>query len=288
MRELQELARTLLESGAVRVVIGWEEGPRGARPAFVTDAAQADRLIFDHRSVHDLAAYLSPRRTHLTRLGRAAVVVKGCDARAVAGLVRETQIRREDVVLIGVRCGGVTDDPTATTLGPDTVARRCVDCDAREPHLCDHLIGPAQPPPPASTRPDRLASLDAMSVGERWTFWQGEMARCTRCYACRQVCPLCTCDRCVADKTQPQWIESAPHQRGNLAWHLTRALHLAGRCAGCGECERACPSDIPLMLLNRKLTDVVARRFGHRPTDDPAVASPIGAFRTDDSQEFIR
>jgi len=28
----------------------------------------------------------------------------------------------------------------------------------------------------------------------------------------------------------PAWIESSPHSRGNFAWRLTRALHLAGRC----------------------------------------------------------
>ncbi|HEY5112721.1 MAG TPA: Fe-S oxidoreductase, partial [Coriobacteriia bacterium] len=99
MTQLQELARTLLSEAAVGVVIGWEEGPRGARPAFVTDPARADRLIFDRRCTANLATYLSPRRTHLAPLGKAAVVVKGCDARAVAGLIRETQIRREDVVL---------------------------------------------------------------------------------------------------------------------------------------------------------------------------------------------
>ena len=98
---------------------------------------------------------------------------------------------------------------------------------------------------------------------------------------------MCFCERCVADKTQPQWIESSPHPRGNLAWHVTRALHQAGRCVDCGECQRACPADIPLGLLNRKLARVVAERFDYRPTDDPSVAAPIGAFRKDDAQEFI-
>jgi len=92
----------------------------------------------------------------------------------------------------------------------------------------------------------------------------------------------------VADKTQPAWIESSPHGRGNLAWHLTRAIHQAGRCVACGECQRACPADIPLGLLNKKLAHVVAERFGYRAGDDPAVPAPVGAFRLDDAQEFIR
>jgi formate dehydrogenase subunit beta len=288
MQELRDLGRRLLAEKAVSVVIGWEQGPRGARPAFVTRSEDADRLIFDQRCVHNLATYLSPRRSHVVRLGRRAVVVKGCDAKSVAGLVRETQIRREDVVVIGVRCGGVLADSTSKSeLTADSVAERCGTCTSREPKLFDHLVGEAQPAPPAPSGQDRISQLDAMRPDERWAFWQQELSRCVRCHACREICPLCTCDRCVADKSQPQWIESSPHARGNLAWNLVRALHLAGRCVGCGECERACPSRIPLGLLNGKLARVVAERFDHRATDDPAVPAPIGAFRTDDAQEFI-
>ena len=80
MTELQDTARRLLDEGAVRVVIGWEGGRLGARPAFVTSAADCDRLIFDTRCVHNLATFLNPRRSQVAGLGKAAVVVKGCDA----------------------------------------------------------------------------------------------------------------------------------------------------------------------------------------------------------------
>jgi len=287
--ELQNLARTLLAEGKVGVVIGWEEGPRGARPAFITHPEDAARLIFDSRCVHNLAAYLSPRRSHLAPLGRKAVVVKPCDAKAVAGLIRETQIAREDVVLIGVRCGGVLADPESdAVLTPETVAKRCSTCGAREPRLADVVVGPSAAEPPASSLPDQLARLEAMAPGERWAFWQRELERCVRCHACREVCPLCFCERCVAEKTQPQWIESSPHPRGNFAWHVARAIHLAGRCVGCGECTRACPAGIPLALLNMKVAKVMKERFGYVATDDPAVPCPVGTFRQDDAQEFIR
>jgi ferredoxin len=67
-----------------------------------------------------------------------------------------------------------------------------------------------------------------------------------------------------------------------------RALHLAGRCVGCGECERFCPVGIPLSLLNRKLQQVVDERFDYVVCDDPETPAPIGDYRPDDSQEFIR
>jgi formate dehydrogenase (coenzyme F420) beta subunit len=287
--ELQDLARKLLEDGTVQVVIGWEEGRRGPRPVTITEPADAEKLVFDSRCVHNLATYLDPRRSHVRKLGKPAVVVKGCDSKAVAGLIRESQIARDGVVLIGVRCGGVVSDPAGDgELTAETVAARCAGCDVREPHLADHILGAEQPEPPQVASIDELvAEIDAMTPDERFAFWSAQMEKCVRCYACRQACPLCFCDRCVADKTIPQWIERAPHARGNYSWHLTRAMHLAGRCVGCGECERACPVGIPLSLLNRKMQHVVAESFDFAASDDPAVASPIGAFRQDDREDFI-
>lgn len=288
MQALRELARKLLADGTVSVVIGYEVGPRGVRPAFVTSPDQAERLVFDERCVQNLATYLSPRRNRVRKLGRAAVVVKGCDARAVAGLIRESQLRRDDVVVVGVRCGGVLRHGATGKLSAETVAGRCAGCESREPKLADHLVGDAVEAPPQNRDRDALIDeLEAKSAAERWAFWQQELSRCIRCHACREVCPMCFCERCLADKTQPQWIESSPHPRGNLAWQFNRVLHQAGRCVDCGECERACPADIPLGLLMRKMARTVEQRFGYRPTDDPAQAAPIGTYRTDDQQEFI-
>ena len=289
MQELRDLARRLLEEKAVGCVVGYEEGPRGVRPAFVVDPNDVDRLVFDHRSVQNLAAYLNPRRNHLKPLGKVAVVVKPCDAAAAAGLIRESQLAREDVVVIGVRCSGVAKNADDATLDGETLADRCVGCERREPHLADHLVGEAHEPPHAEPRREkRIAELDAMTPDERWAFWSGELSRCIRCHACREVCPLCFCERCLADKTQPQWIESSPHPRGNMSWHISRALHLAGRCVGCNECERACPVGIPLGLLTSKVAAIVKDRFGYVSSDDPSVPAPIGTFSRDDAQEFIR
>jgi ferredoxin len=240
--------------------------------------------------VHNLVSYLSPRRPQVRGLGKPAVVVKACDAVAAAALVRESQARREDCVLIGVRCPGVVGRPDGDgALTGRTIAARCVDCSRREPSFCDYLVGD-HPGAPLGEGPGidaRVAEIEALPLADRWAFWKAEFERCVRCYACRQACPVCFCDRCVADKSVPQWIESSPHGRGNLAWHLTRALHQAGRCTGCNECERACPVGIPLSLLNRKMQQVVVSRYGAAASEDPAAPAPVGAFKLDDPQEFI-
>ena len=289
MQELVSLARKLLEEKQVGAVLGYERSRRGVRPAFVTEAAGCERLIFDQGCVHNLAAFLSKRRTHVSALGRLAVVIKPCDARAVAGLIRESQIKREDVVLIGVRCGGVAKDPVESApLSAETVAPRCIGCETRESGFADFVVGEQTAAPAGSlVRNQQISEIEAMKPEERLALWTGLLSRCTRCYACRQVCPMCFCERCIAEKTQPAWIESSPHPRSNFAWHISRALHLAGRCVDCGECERACPSQIPLGLLSRKVARIVLDRYGYTVTDDPSKQTPVGTYQLDDAQEFI-
>jgi ferredoxin len=62
---------------------------------------------------------------------------------------------------------------------------------------------------------------------------------------------------------------------------------LAGRCTGCDECARVCPTHIRLDLVNRKLAQVVEQRFGYRAGTDPEASPPLTEFRDDDSEEFI-
>ncbi len=77
---------------------------------------------------------------------------------------------------------------------------------------------------------DRQAveKLEKMSLAERRRFWQEELSRCFKCYACRAACPLCYCGRCTVECNQPQWIRVPAHDLGNLEWHMY-AGHAPGR-----------------------------------------------------------
>ncbi len=191
-------------------------------------------------------------------LGRIGVVVKGCDAKAVAGLLREAQIDRDDVVLIGVRCGGVLEAaelPTAWRSSRDR-APRCFGCDNREPSLVDHLLGEPQPEPPrpamtieeASQRstPSRLRSAgpsgaEVQQVRPLLRLPPGLPA--LRLRALRRRQDAAALDRGVLPPARQPLVEHHP------------SLHLAGRCVDCLQCERFCPVGIPLTLVNRKLQD---------------------------------
>jgi formate dehydrogenase subunit beta len=105
-QDLREQARELLESGRVDCVIGYEAGPSGrARPAFVYEVGDADRLIWDDTCVHNLVTYLHDKKKPARRgedPPRVAVVVKPCDSRAINVLLAERQIERERLFVIGM------------------------------------------------------------------------------------------------------------------------------------------------------------------------------------------
>jgi formate dehydrogenase (coenzyme F420) beta subunit len=127
-----------------------------------------------------------------------------------------------------------------------------------------------------------------MSPAERWEYWKEQFSKCIKCYACRQVCPFCFCEQCLCDRNRPQMVEQTPRPAGNTAWHLVRAMHLAGRCAGCGECERVCPMDIPLNLLNRKMAKELKELFNSEAGFEVRDKGPLNSYDEHDDQSFIR
>ncbi|MCM2359666.1 MAG: 4Fe-4S dicluster domain-containing protein, partial [Geobacteraceae bacterium] len=105
---------------------------------------------------------------------------------------------------------------------------------------------------------------------------------------CRQVCPFCYCEQCLCDRNRPQAVETSPRPAGNMAWHIVRAMHLAGRCAGCAECERACPMEIPLNLLNRKMARELKELYGFEAGLEAKEKGPLAEYKEDDDQSFIK
>jgi formate dehydrogenase (coenzyme F420) beta subunit len=259
--EIRDKARELLESEQVDCVIGYEASANnGARPAFIYDSADVDRLVWNDHCVHNLVTYLHDKKKSQKRgedPPRVAVVAKPCDSRAVNVLLAEQQIARERVFVIGVACEGMEE---AGGKKQD----RCVRCADRVPVIYDVLIG--NPPivdPPPEVYAD-LAEVEALPPKERLAFWLRQFDRCIRCYACRQVCPGCYCTTCMFERDDGLWIDAGIELEQKHMFHLGRALHLAGRCVECNECERVCPMDLPLSLLNRMLAREVETLFGHR------------------------
>jgi formate dehydrogenase subunit beta len=286
-QEIQNKARELLAGGQVEVVIGYELGPRGrTRPAFVYDAQDVERLVWNQACTHNLTTYLNdhlkPKHTQKKQAAnpearRVAVVVKACDSRAINVLLAENRFERQQLHVIGVACDGILEGAglagnersaqQLVTNDPPQYQVRCRHCNERTPLVYDTLVGKPESHPdtgPNPSRPDAYQRLQAMTPAERAEFWLSQFDRCIRCYACRQACPMCDCPTCLYERDDSLWVGMGIGLNEKRAFHLGRAFHLAGRCVGCNECERVCPMDIPISLLNRRLAQEVEAAFGHR------------------------
>ena len=277
--QLQETAAELLTDKKTNVIVGFgqtETDEVGA--VFVTSPRQTDRLLWNDQCSGNLTVYLT--RKEIKKFGKPGIVVKGCDAKTLAVLESEHQIDRNDLVVIGVACSGVKER--------GNVQSKCLSCDVHQPPHCDIVIGEIAA---ASTQTDRYAALEqltALTASQRLEYWKEEFARCVKCYACRQNCPLCYCEVCVADKNRPTRIDTSATLKGNFAWNILRAFHLVGRCVGCSACTNACPAGINLDLLNLTLAKSAEDNFQFRAGMQRNAEPLIGTFSPDDQEEFIR
>jgi ferredoxin len=283
---INEIAKELLESGKVSAVIGYSEGtiPGKTQTLIAKTPEQTSKFVLNKYCNNNLTIYLT-KQYKLHKDKPIAIFTKPCDAKTIIGLIQEHQLKREDVYIIGLSCEGVVEGENGEP------SHKCKFCITHNPKVYDVIAGDPVEEKPVGDRSklfEEMAKIENMSEEERWNFWTEEFDKCVRCYACRQACSLCYCEQCIVDKSQPRWIESSTHPVGNFGWHLIRAFHLAGRCIGCGECERVCHQNIPLGLLNLKMGKEIFEQFGYRTGENPDAKPPLTDYRTEDNQDFIR
>ena len=305
--QLIKRAKELLADGTVQKVVGWQKGlfDEDVTPAVFASAEELDKgFVFNKYCAANLSKYLVKITREIeikkstTRMNntmakqrdpnaqdapipqeRVLVFLKPNDTYSFTELLKENRITRDDVYAIGVPC--------QDTLEGGSV---CANCANKKPVSCDELIGvDAEAAPVESGRMDQVAKLEAMTADERYEFWQNEFSRCIRCNACRNVCPACTCEKCVFDNnalyTSQKVAETSFEES---LFHIIRAWHVAGRCTDCGECSRVCPQDIPLHLLNRKFIKDINEIYGdYQAGSDLETRPPMLTFKEEDPETSI-
>ncbi len=316
-QKLRREAAALLGQGKVDLIICFTEGSLKfvTTPLITSDKDDVSRLVINPFIVNNLSVFLTEVK------GRVGIVAKGCDSRSIVSLLQDNKLAREDVFIIGVPCSGIIDlakveklvgrdrdeideitrdgdKVTVTVAGEasefpirEVLFDNCLACEFPTPQEYDLLLGePTQAAGDESKKASQkeIDRLKAMSPDERWRFWQKEFSRCIRCYACRNVCPVCFCERCFVEEAEPKWVQPIPRWQDNLIFQITRSIHVAGRCTDCGECERACPVKIPLRSLTREMYDIVDGLFHYKAGMDKEAPPLLACYEASDVADFVR
>ena len=294
IENIRKEAKRILEEKLVDVVIGFEKGttPYTATPIFIDNPKDVEKLTWDRFCYNNLAVYL--KRFSEKKIG---IIVKGCDSRSIVALLVENQIKRENLYMIGIPCNGMFDRKIILEkFGKDFSEKdsevndllhySCKSCSYKNPVECDVLIG-NRVEENKDTKYKDISEFENKSIEERWKSFVDEASKCIRCYACRQACPMCYCNVCFVDITSPKWIEPGYNVTDLQSYHLIRAFHLAGRCVDCGSCEIACPMDINILWLTRKLNKDILELYNFETGLDKEKVPPLGTFSFDDKEEFI-
>ena len=206
-------ATELLANGTVDRVLGWKRGEfdYDITPArFTTAESLAQDFVFGDFCGANFSKYLVKE---CNGAGKVLVFLKPCDTYSFNQLLTEHRFDREQVYAVGIPCSGMLDagklkaaadgiaavhadgdqvvidtlyDGAVTLDRAALLPERCVHCKSKKHVAYDELLG-ADGEVLDSGRFDEVAQLEQMTPDERFAFWQGELSRCIRCIACRDV-----------------------------------------------------------------------------------------------------
>ncbi|MBQ3221515.1 MAG: 4Fe-4S dicluster domain-containing protein [Clostridia bacterium] len=309
--KMLERAKALLESGEVARVIGWKKGDfcHDPSPASFESVEELDSFVYDYFCGANLSKYLIQMSK---KEGKTAVFLKPCDSYSFNQLVKEHRIKRENVYVIAVECLGKLDIEKIKAKGvsfvtgvevqdkevkvttpygeevlskPDVVLTKCATCNKTHQVKDEEIILHERPERDVN-RFEEVEKLEAMTEDERFAYWRAQLSKCIRCNACRNVCPACSCVKCVFDNPASGIAAKANDDKfEEQLFHIIRAFHVAGRCTDCGECSRVCPQNIPLHLLNRKFIKDIDGLYGeYQAGETDEGKTPLTSYTEGDAE----
>ena len=180
--KIREEAKKALATGEVSCVIGWTTTrfPDKMKPFFAETEAECDELVWNKYCINGTAKYALDDRYPSKKF---AIIARGCDSRAINRMLKDKQLLRENLYIIGVVCDG-KENPI------------CEECQHKNPLTYDVLIGEPVPEQIDEKRFAEVEAFEKLSPDEKYEYWAKQYDKCIHCYACRNACPACNCGEC--------------------------------------------------------------------------------------------
>lgn len=249
--KLRKIVAELLASSDIDGVIALKHLHGNVQPYVYKKGDDLDSLVISPKYPVATICKTIQSKYPDTKLG---VVVRGCDERALIELAKRNQVNFDNLTLVGIAC---TADQ----------ANECV-CDIPYPTKID-----AGEKVDGVSTSEEIENIISKDIDSRLNYWKDEFSKCIKCYGCRNICPLCVCENCVLE--DDSWVKVGEIPPAFPSFHLIRAFHLSDMCISCGECQKACPMDIPLLSLYAMIRKEFNQLFDYVPGKSIERKSPL-------------